>query len=50
MVIDLEVITTSSKKGRNSIRHQPKWAIYGAAGVGVLFSVGLIKAFLPLIG
>tara|TARA_Y100001968_G_scaffold319268_1_gene350552 strand:- start:638 stop:847 length:210 start_codon:yes stop_codon:yes gene_type:complete len=50
MAIDPEVISPSSKKGKRAGRYFPKWAIYSAGGVGVLLLVGLIKAFLPVIG
>tara|TARA_Y100001968_G_C18880248_1_gene491390 strand:+ start:176 stop:382 length:207 start_codon:yes stop_codon:yes gene_type:complete len=50
MAIDPEVISPSSKKGSRAGRYFPKWAIYGAGGLGVLVLVGLIKALLPLIG
>ena len=50
MAIDPEVISTSSKKGRNAIKNLPKWAIYSSGGLAVLALVGLIKALLPVIG
>ncbi len=50
MAIDPEVISPSSKKGSRAGRYFPKWAIYSSAGVGIIFIVGLIKTFLPLIG
>ena len=50
MAIDPEVISPSSKEGSRAGRYLPKWAIYSAGGVGVLFLVGLIKAILPVIG
>ena len=50
MAIDPEVISPSSEKGSRAGRHFPKWAIYSAGGLGVLILVGLIKAFLPIIG
>ncbi len=50
MAIDPEVILPSNQKGSRSRRYLPKWAIYGAGGLGVLILVGLIKVLLPLIG
>ena len=50
MVIDPEVISPSSNKGRKAGRYVQKWAIYCSAGIGVLVLVGLIKTLLPLIG
>ena len=50
MTIDPEVFSPTSKKGSMSGRFFPKWAIYSAGGISVLFLVGLIKALLPVIG
>ena len=50
MAIDPEVISPSSKKGSRAGKYIPKWAIYSAGSFGVLVLVGLIKAFLPVIG
>tara|TARA_Y100001968_G_C18918876_1_gene508814 strand:+ start:315 stop:521 length:207 start_codon:yes stop_codon:yes gene_type:complete len=50
MAIDPEVISPSSKKGSRASRYFPKWAIYSASGICVLFLVGLIKALFPVIG
>ncbi len=50
MAIDPEVLSPSSKKGNRAGRYIPKWAVYSASGVGVLFLVGLIKVLLPVIG
>ena len=50
MAIDPEVISPSNKKGGRFGREIPKWAIYSAGGVSVLFLVSLIKVLLPLIG
>ncbi len=50
MVVDSEIISPSSKKGSNSGRFFPKWAIYTASGIGVLVAIGLIQALLPVIG
>jgi len=50
MAIDPEVIPPSSNKGSSAGRYVPKWAIYSAAGIGVLLLVGLIKTLFPLIG
>tara|TARA_B100001250_G_scaffold202087_1_gene173267 strand:- start:93 stop:299 length:207 start_codon:yes stop_codon:yes gene_type:complete len=50
MVIDPEVISSSSKKGTKSVRYLPKWVIYSIGAVGVFILVGLIKALLPVIG
>ena len=50
MGIELEVLSSSSKKGNRSGRYIPKWAVYSAGGVGVLLLVGLIKTLLPVIG
>ena len=50
MAIYPEVISPSSEKGRRAGRYFPKWAIYSTGGVSVLVLVGLIKAFLPVIG
>ena len=50
MAIDPEVISSSSNKGRRAVRYFPRWAFYGAGGVGVLLLVGLIKALFPVIG
>ncbi len=50
MTIDPEVIAPSSTQGSRVGRFFPKWAIYSSAGMGVLFIVGIIKTFLPLIG
>ncbi len=48
MAIDPEVLSSSSKKGHRSGRYIPKWAVYSAAGVGVLLLMGLIKTLLPV--
>ncbi len=50
MAIDPEVISPSSKKCNRAGRYIPKWAVYSAGGVVVLFLVGFIKALLPVIG
>ena len=50
MIIDPEVISSSSKKGSRARRYFPKWAIFSAGGLGVLVLVGLIKSLLPVIG
>ena len=50
MAIDPEVISPSSKRGGRAGRYLPKWAIYSAGGLGVLFAVSLLKALLPVIG
>tara|TARA_B100000579_G_scaffold105775_1_gene84231 strand:- start:98 stop:301 length:204 start_codon:yes stop_codon:yes gene_type:complete len=50
MAIDPEVIPPSSNKGSSAGRYVPKWAIYSAAGIGVLLLIGLIKTLFPLIG
>ena len=50
MAIDPEVISPSSKQGARARRYFPRWAIYSATGLGVLFLVGFIKALLPVIG
>ncbi len=50
MAIDPEVILPSSTKGKRASRYIPKWAVYSAGGVGVMFLVGFIKALLPVIG
>ena len=49
MSIDPEVIPPSSSAGKNAVSFVPKWAIYGAIGIGVLVVVGILKALLPLI-
>ena len=47
MAIDPEVIPPSSSAGNNAVRFIPKWAIYGAIGLGVLVFVGILKTLLP---
>ena len=49
MSIDPEVIPPSSSAGYNAARSVPRWAVYGAIGLGVLIVVGILKTFLPLI-
>ena len=49
MSIDPEVIPPSSSDGSNAVRSIPRWAIYGAIGLGVLIVVGILKTLLPLI-
>lgn len=50
MTIDPEVISSSSSQGKNARRNYPKWAFYGAGGIGVFMAVNLIKSLLPLLG
>tara|TARA_Y100001968_G_C18978146_1_gene535484 strand:+ start:342 stop:548 length:207 start_codon:yes stop_codon:yes gene_type:complete len=50
MAIDPEVISPSSEEVRRSRRYIPRWTLYSAGGVCVLFLVVLVKALLPLIG
>ena len=50
MAIDPEVIPSSSSKGKNAVRSYPKWAIYGAGGIGILIMINLVKSLLPLLG
>ena len=50
MAIDPEVISPSSETGSRSSKYFPKWMLYSAGGLGVLFLVGLLKALLPVIG
>ena len=50
MAIDPEVISPSSHKGKRARRFLPRWAIYSAGGLVVLFLIGLAKAMLPMIG
>ena len=49
MSIDPEVIPPSSNAGSNAVRSIPRWAVYGAIGLGILITVGIIKALFPLI-
>ena len=49
MSIDPEVIPPSSNAGSNAVRSIPRWAVYGAIGLGVLIAVGIIKALFPMI-
>ncbi len=49
MSIDPEVIPQFSNAGSNAVRSIPRWAVYGAIGLGVLIAVGIIKALFPLI-
>ena len=49
MSIDPEVIPPFSNAGSNAVRSIPRWAFYGAIGLGVLIAVGIIKALFPLI-
>tara|TARA_Y100001968_G_scaffold186214_1_gene170578 strand:+ start:607 stop:804 length:198 start_codon:yes stop_codon:yes gene_type:complete len=49
MSINPEVIPPSSNAGSNAIPSIPRWAVYGAIGLGVLIAVGIIKALFPLI-
>tara|TARA_Y100001933_G_scaffold206236_1_gene208979 strand:- start:170 stop:367 length:198 start_codon:yes stop_codon:yes gene_type:complete len=49
MSIDPEVIPPSSNAGSNAVHSIPRWAVYGAIGLGVLIAVGIIKALFPLI-
>jgi hypothetical protein len=49
MSIDPEVIPPSSSAGSNAVRSIPRWAVYGAIGLGVLIVVGILKTLLPLI-
>ncbi len=50
MKIEPVEISPYSENGSRSVRYFPKWVIYGAAGVGVLALVGLIKALFLVIG
>ena len=50
MAIDPEVISPSSHKGKRARRFLPRWTIYSAGGLVVLFLIGLAKVLLPLIG
>ena len=52
MAIDPEVISPSSETGSRSrsSKYFPKWMLYSAGGLVVLFLVGLLKALLPVIG
>ena len=50
MAIEPEVITSSSYQGKKPVRNRPRWAMYGAGGIGVLLAISLIKSLLPLFG
>ena len=49
MSIDPEVIPPSSNAGFNAVRSIPRWLVYGSIGLGVLITVGILKALFPLI-
>ena len=49
MSIDPEVIPPSSNAGFNAVRSIPRWLVYGAIGLGVLITVGILKVLFPLI-
>ena len=49
MSIDPEVIPPSSNAGFNAVRSIPRWLVYGVIGLGVLITVGILKALFPLI-
>ena len=49
MSIDPEVIPPYSNAGSNAVRSIPRWLVYGAIGLGVLITVGILKALFPLI-
>ena len=49
MAIDPEIIPSSSSEGNTAVSYIPKWSIYAAIGLLVLFLVGILKALLPLI-
>ena len=50
MAIDPEVIPPHSSMGRKAVRPFPRWLIFVAGGLGVLFVVHLLKNLLPLLG
>ncbi len=49
MAIDPEIIPSASPDGNNVVADTPRWAIYGAIGLGVLAFVSIVKVILPVI-
>ena len=49
MTIDPEIIPPTSSAGKNAVSFTPKWAVYGALLLGVLFFAMILKTILPLI-
>ena len=47
--IDPEVIPPYSNARSNAVRSIPRWLVYGVIGLGVLITVGILKALFPLI-
>ena len=50
MAIDPEVIPPNSYQARRSKKYVPKWILYSASGLGVLFVISFLKALFPLMG
>ncbi len=50
MAIDPEIIPPHNSMSRDSTKRSPRWIIFAAGGVGVLFLVHLLKNLLPAIG